>query len=37
MTTVLSVRRPDGVVLAADGQVTLGNTVLKVRVVSEDV
>ncbi|MCP4870101.1 MAG: ATP-dependent protease subunit HslV [Proteobacteria bacterium] len=29
MTTVLSVRRPDGVVLAADGQVTLGNTVLK--------
>ncbi len=29
MTTVLAVRRPDGVVLAADGQVTLGNTVLK--------
>lgn len=28
-TTVLAVRRPDGVVLAADGQVTLGNTVLK--------
>jgi ATP-dependent HslUV protease subunit HslV len=29
MTTVLAVRRPQGVVLAADGQVTLGNTVLK--------
>ncbi len=29
MTTVLAVRRPEGVVLAADGQVTLGNTVLK--------
>jgi len=29
MTTVLSVRRPDGVVLCADGQVTLGTTVLK--------
>lgn len=29
MTTVLAVRRPAGVVLAADGQVTLGNTVLK--------
>lgn len=28
-TTVLAVRRPDGVVLAADGQVTLGQTVLK--------
>ena len=29
MTTVLAVRRPTGVVLASDGQVTLGNTVLK--------
>ena len=29
MTTVLAVRRPGEVVLAADGQVTLGNTVLK--------
>ena len=29
MTTVLAVRRSDGVVLIADGQVTLGNTVLK--------
>jgi len=29
MTTVLCVRRPDGVALAADGQVTLGNTVVK--------
>jgi ATP-dependent HslUV protease subunit HslV len=29
MTTVLSVRRSDGVVLCADGQVTLGSTVLK--------
>ena len=29
MTTVLAIRRSDGVVLAADGQVTLGNTVLK--------
>jgi ATP-dependent HslUV protease, peptidase subunit HslV len=29
MTTVLAVRRPEGIVLAADGQVTLGNTVLK--------
>lgn len=28
-TTVLAVRRPDGVVLAADGQVTLGQSVLK--------
>ena len=29
MTTVLAVRRPGQVVLVADGQVTLGNTVLK--------
>ena len=29
MTTVLAVRRPGSVVLAADGQVTLGSTVLK--------
>ncbi|MCO4772395.1 MAG: ATP-dependent protease subunit HslV [Deltaproteobacteria bacterium] len=29
MTTVLCVRRPDQVALAADGQVTLGNTVVK--------
>ncbi len=29
MTTVLAVRRPEGIVLASDGQVTLGNTVLK--------
>lgn len=29
MTTVLAVRRPGEFVLAADGQVTLGNTVLK--------
>ena len=29
MTTVIAIRRSDGVVLAADGQVTLGNTVLK--------
>lgn len=29
MTTVLAVRRPDSVVLASDGQVTLGTTVLK--------
>lgn len=28
-TTVLLVRRPDAVVIAADGQVTFGNTVLK--------
>ena len=28
-TTILCVRRPDGVAIAGDGQVTLGNTVMK--------
>jgi ATP-dependent HslUV protease subunit HslV len=28
-TTVLSVRRDDGVVLGADGQITVGDTILK--------